>query len=110
MVEKKNGLPPALEESVPVELFKAEVHAWARRIEVGVHNITVRPMKKKWGSCSSKGNLTFDVDLLRQPAEFRRKVIVHELLHLKVPNHGKLFSALERAYLEGANGDGETIV
>jgi len=60
----------------------------------------MRPMKRKWASCSSKGNLTFDIELLRQPAELRRKVIVHELLHLKVPNHGMLFKELERVYLE----------
>jgi hypothetical protein len=36
---------------------------------------------------------------LRQPAAFRREVIVHELLHLKVPNHGPLFKALLKAYL-----------
>jgi predicted metal-dependent hydrolase len=35
-------------------------------------------------------------------------VIVHELLHLKVPNHGKLFTALLRAYL-GKRYNGETI-
>jgi predicted metal-dependent hydrolase len=40
------------------------------------------------------------VELLRQPARVRRRVIVEELLHLKVPNHGKLFRALLRAYLE----------
>ncbi len=62
--------------------------------------ITLRSMKRKWASCSSKGNLTFDTDLLRQPAEFRRQAIVHELLHLKYPNHGKMFQAMERAYLE----------
>ncbi|WP_299755695.1 M48 family metallopeptidase, partial [uncultured Chloroflexus sp.] len=49
-----------------------------------------------------RGRLTFDTDLLRQPAEFRREVIIHELLHLKVPNHGKVFKALLRAYLESA--------
>jgi hypothetical protein len=37
---------------------------------------------------------------LRQPAEFRRKVIVHELLHLRVPNHGPVFRSLLRAYLD----------
>ena len=37
--------------------------------------------------------------LLMQPAKFRREAIVHELLHLKVPNHGKLFRSLLRAYL-----------
>jgi len=56
-------------------------------------------MKHKWVSCSNKGNLTFDKELLTQSAEFRRKVIIHELLHLKIPKHGKLFTALEKAYL-----------
>ena len=32
-------------------------------------------------------------------SEFRTRVIVEELLHLKVPNHGKLFKALLRSYL-----------
>ena len=56
-------------------------------------------MKRKWGSCSSAGRATFSTDLLTQPAAFRREAIVHELLHLKVPNHGKLFRSLLRAYL-----------
>lgn len=43
--------------------------------------------------------MTFDTELLLQPAPFRRKVIVHELLHLKVPSHGPVFRALLRAYL-----------
>ncbi len=92
--------PPPLEESIPLEVFKAEVRAWAERIGVEPHAIVIRPMKRKWASCSSKGNLSFDAALLRQPANFRRKVIVHELLHLKAPNHGPLFRALERTYLQ----------
>ncbi|MGO9287487.1 MAG: YgjP-like metallopeptidase domain-containing protein [Polyangia bacterium] len=36
---------------------------------------------------------------MTQPADFRKQVIVHEMLHLRVPNHGKLFKALLRAYL-----------
>jgi predicted metal-dependent hydrolase len=88
-----------LEAVVPVELLKAEVHAWAKRIGVVPQAVHIRPMKRKWASCSSKGRLTFDVDLLRQPARFRAAVIAHEILHLKLPNHGKLFRSLLRAYL-----------
>jgi predicted metal-dependent hydrolase len=88
-----------LEQVVPVELFKAEVKAWARRIGVEPRELRVRPMKRKWASCSSNGRLTFSADLLRQPAAFRAEVCVHELLHLKVPNHGRLFRALLRAHL-----------
>ncbi|WP_298402860.1 M48 family metallopeptidase [uncultured Chloroflexus sp.] len=91
-----------LEQAVPIDLFRAEVTAWAKHLEVSPREIHIRPMKCKWASCSSRGRLTFDTDLLRQPAEFRREVIIHELLHLKVPNHGKVFKALLRAYLESA--------
>ena len=86
---------------------KAEVDAWARRIGVTVRELYIRAMKTKWASCSSRGRLTFDKDLLRQPAAFRAEVVVHELLHLKVPNHGKLFKALLRVYLNGGAHDGE---
>lgn len=88
-----------LEEAVPADVFRAEVQAWARRIGVTPREVRIRPLKHKWASCSSQGRLTFDVDLLRRPADFRREVIVHELLHLKVPNHGNLFRALLRAHL-----------
>jgi len=89
-----------LEEAVPLDLFEAEIQTWARRLEVTPRQIRLRPMKRKWASCSSRGRLTFDTDLLRQPPHFRRLVIVHELLHLKVPNHGPLFKALLKAYLK----------
>jgi predicted metal-dependent hydrolase len=97
------SVPAPLEEIVPAELFKAEVTAWARRLEVAPTSVHLRPLRSKWASCSSAGRLTFDVDLLRQPAAFRREVIVHELLHLKVPNHGPLFRSLLRAYLAEAS-------
>jgi len=90
-----------LEELVPAEVFKSEVLAWARRIGVTPKEIHIRPMKRKWASCSSSGRLTFAVDLLRQSAYFRAQVIIHELLHLKVPNHGPLFRVLLNAYMVG---------
>ena len=90
-----------LEEMIPKEILRSEVEAWARRIKVEPKQIHIRPMSRKWGSCSTAGRLTLDAGLLSQPADFRRQVIVHELLHLRVPNHGKLFKALLRAYLGG---------
>ncbi len=88
-----------LEEMVPADLLRAEVDAWARRIGVKPKEIHIRPMARKWGSCSTNGRLTFSVELLHQPSSFRRRVIIEELLHLKIPNHGKLFRSLLRSYL-----------
>jgi len=92
---------PATRAAVAVskEVFKAEVAAWAEKMKVEPKEVRLRPMTTKWGSCSTAGRATFDLDLLRQPADFRKEVIVHELLHLKVPNHSKLFKALLKAYL-----------
>jgi predicted metal-dependent hydrolase len=79
--------------------FVAAVQAWADRLEMCPAEIVVRPMRRKWASCSSRGRLTFDAGLLDIDREFGEYVIVHELLHLKVPNHGPVFSALLSAYL-----------
>lgn len=99
MSEAYAGSFQPLEETVPLEVFKAEVNAWARKIGVELKELHVRPMSRKWASCSSKGRLTFNTALLGEPASFRREVIVHELLHLKLPNHSKVFKALLKAYL-----------
>jgi predicted metal-dependent hydrolase len=72
--------------------------------EIGVEakEIHLRKMKKKWASCSSKGRLTFDPALLEKTKAERSKVILHELLHLKYPNHGKMFNILLNTYLKRA--------
>jgi predicted metal-dependent hydrolase len=88
-----------LAEPIAAEAFKNQVKAWAERIGVEPAEVRVRPMTRKWASCSSRGRLTFDAGLLSQPEAFRDEVIVHELLHLKVPNHGKLFKSLLRSYI-----------
>lgn len=97
----RKAAPTLAKRLMPVskEVFKAEVAVWAAKIKVEPKEVHVRAMTTKWGSCSTAGRVTFDLDLLGQPGEFRKEIIVHELLHLKVPNHGKLFKALLRAYL-----------
>ena len=80
--------------------FKKEVETCAEEIDVKYKEIHIRAMKRKWASCSSKGRLTFDASLLNKPKEMRFEVILHELLHLKYPNHGKMFKLLLNAYLK----------
>ncbi len=79
--------------------FLLEVENWAEKIRAKDFRVRVQPMKRKWASCSTRRNVTFSTELLSQKRSFRHYVIVHELLHLKVPNHGKLFKSLLRAYL-----------
>lgn len=79
--------------------FKADVLAWAKEVGVQPREVHVRKMKRRWASCSSRGRLTFDLGLLTEPLETRAEAILHELLHLEFPNHGKMFNSLLNAYL-----------
>ena len=51
-------------------------------------------MRRKWGSCSTAGTITLAADLVEQSSGFQDFVCAHELLHLRVPNHSRLFKAL----------------
>ena len=82
--------------------FKKEVTNWAQTLNVTPKEVHLRDISSKWASCSSKGRLTFSYALLNESAETRSKVIVHELLHLKYPNHGKMFKTLYNSYLKKA--------
>lgn len=72
---------------------------WAKKLEVDIVWLGVRPMSKKWASCSTNGHLNFNTDLLGLNAELWDYVIVHELLRVFAPNHGKLCKSLMRAHL-----------
>lgn len=85
--------------------FKRRVRYWARKMDIEIAWLSVRPMSTKWASCSTKGNLSFSTDLLQLDRDLGNYVIVHELLHMKVPNHGKLWKSLMRAHL----GDYESL-
>ena len=85
--------------------FKARVLEWADKLDVRVRALYVRPMRNKWASCSTAGTLSFNDELLRIDRDVADYVIVHEMLHFFVPNHGKLWKSLMRAHL----GDFEAI-
>jgi predicted metal-dependent hydrolase len=54
----------------------------------------VRPLKSRWGSCSSGGRITISSELIKLDPRYAEYVIVHELCHLKHHNHGKEFYRL----------------
>lgn len=81
------------------EKFDQRVREWAARLDARIQAITVRKMQRKWASCSTAGRLTFDESLLAKSRGVQDYVIVHELLHVSVPNHGKLWKSLMRAHL-----------
>lgn len=83
-----------------IEEFKKDVVLIANKIGVKPVEIHIREMKRKLASCSKRGRLTFNKTLLKKPKEVRYQVILHELLHLKYPNHGRVFKLLLNIYLK----------
>lgn len=72
---------------------------WAARIGVSLKEIHIRQMSNKWASISSSRRITLNDELKSVPTPLVEYVIVHELVHLLAPNHGKVFKSFMLAYL-----------
>ena len=83
----------------PEQLLRRRALHWALRLKVNPRVVQVRDMHRKWGSCSSAGTISLAWDLTRESPTFQDYVLVHELLHLRIPNHGRLFKALMSAHV-----------
>lgn len=61
--------------------------------EYGFHynTITIRNQKTRWGSCSSRNNISLNIKLAVLPAKLIDYVILHELMHTRIKNHSKTF-------------------
>jgi len=94
-------LPEPVPESARLtpEALRDLVNEWAARIGVRVGRVQLRTMRTKWASCSSRGNLTLSTALLALPRDLAEYVVCHELVHLKIPGHGKGWQALMGIHL-----------
>jgi predicted metal-dependent hydrolase len=83
----------------PAARLKRRLDFWAVKLRAMPRVVRVQRMTHKWGSCSTAGTITLALDLDDEPEPFQDFVIVHELVHLRVPNHGRLFKALMSAHV-----------
>jgi predicted metal-dependent hydrolase len=91
--------PPRIQHTWRKSDLNALAEEWALKLDVPVSRVIVRPLITKWGSISTAGVLTLSDDLLTIPKPLVEYVIVHELMHLKFPNHGKAWKASMGIYL-----------
>jgi predicted metal-dependent hydrolase len=76
------------------EIVSALAEEEAEKIGVTYERIRIGGQRTLWGSCSPRGTLSFNWRLVLAPLEVLDYVVVHELCHLRVPNHSRRFWAL----------------
>lgn len=76
--EAKKILPPRLSELAQIHHFK-------------FNKITVRNNKRNWGSCSSKNNISLNLQMMKLHDELIDYILLHELVHTEIKNHGPKF-------------------
>lgn len=70
----------------------------AREMRMPFSRVTIRDQRTRWGSCSRQGRINLNCKLLFLPLPWTRYVLVHELCHTRIMNHGKEFWALVARY------------
>jgi predicted metal-dependent hydrolase len=73
------------------KILEQRVPILSRQFHLSYTNVTVKALRSKWGSCSKKGNLSFNHLLAMLPMKVVDYIIVHELVHLIEFNHSKKF-------------------
>jgi hypothetical protein len=78
--------------------FKKRVPKLANKMNVEYKKLIFRQQKTRWGSCSSRKTLSFNWRLVHYAPKLIDYVIIHELAHLKHPNHSAQFWAFVGKY------------
>lgn len=76
------------------EVLLPRIDYFARQMDVAYARVFFRNQKTRWGSCSGKKNLNFNIRLVMAPREIVDYLVIHELAHLKEMNHSPRFWAV----------------
>jgi predicted metal-dependent hydrolase len=87
-------IPPVPPERTSRQAILAMVEDYAARIGVQPTRVQMRDMRRKWGSCSSKGTVTLNTRLTWLQKHLVEYIVCHELVHLMELNHSQRFWGL----------------
>ena len=73
--------------------FATRLDYWSQKTGLNYTKLTVRSQKSRWGSCSSRGTISLNDQLIFMPSSILDYIIIHELCHTLEPNHSQRFWA-----------------
>ncbi len=76
----------------------ALLHPILERENLKMNSLMIRKLDKRWGSCTAKGNIVVNADLIKAPINCIDYVLIHELCHLKHHDHSNKFWTLLNKY------------
>ncbi|HPD46063.1 MAG TPA: DUF45 domain-containing protein [Anaerohalosphaeraceae bacterium] len=85
-----NGLP-AMNPDKTRLMLKSRLSELSRQYGFSYNQAFIRNQRTRWGSCSHKNNINLNISLARLRPELMDYVILHELLHTRIKNHGRIF-------------------
>jgi len=74
-----------------LQLVTSRLEHFNKHYDQSYRRITIRNQKSRWGSCSRKGNLSFNYKIIYLEQDIQDYIVVHELCHLREFNHSKKF-------------------
>lgn len=74
-----------------LKLFTTLTDKYCNLLGCKYSSLTLRKQKTRWGSCSSKGGLSYNIRLMSAPIEVIEYVVLHEVMHLIYFDHSKAF-------------------
>jgi len=96
--EQRAGMERRYREAAK-EYFPKRADYYAQQLGVTYDRIRIANQKTRWGSCSSKGTLSFNWRLMLAPPKVLEYVVVHEVCHLKEMNHSPRFWKLVEKFM-----------
>lgn len=77
----------------------SRIEYYARKTGLQPSEVRFKKMRRRWGSCDSRGVVTFNTMMMQLSYEHIDYIIIHELAHLEHMNHSKAFHDLVRSHL-----------
>ena len=90
LVQKGKELPKINKEEARVKLGK-RLSELATEHKFQYNKVSIRNQRTRWGSCSSKNNISLNMKLLHLPDQLIDYILLHELVHTRVKNHSQYF-------------------